>query len=43
VDDDHRAVDPGERGADGASGDATAELEDDRPATHVVYSAFSRT
>jgi hypothetical protein len=43
VDDDDRTVDPGERRADGAGGDAATELEDDRPAAHVVYSAFSRT
>ena len=40
---DDRTVDPAERRADGAGGDAAAELEDDRPAAHVVYSAFSRT
>jgi hypothetical protein len=43
VDDDDGAVDPGERRADGTGGDAAAELEDDRPVAHVVYSAFSRT
>jgi hypothetical protein len=41
--DDHRPVDAGERRADRSGGDTTAELEDDGPAAHVVYSAFSRT